>query len=239
MDLSQALAELYGACDSYTPPVTLDKAYRSLDPEVEARILKTPLREVSNEDAGDLFHVMQGDDEAFAYFLPRFVELAVSFETPFHFPDLPSIGEQVRRDRLLAEPAIGHAIEHVTNALWEVLLTRQLHSEIIEDIVQGSAWFEDSLQTRLDEWSATQHFAGQANLAAYVIYNLDSVRTRRRLRNDRDWRGRPQVEMEVGLWLRSKAIVERVCELARSTGAAGLVEACSGLKALHTAPAFR
>jgi len=238
MLLPEALTQLYAACANYPKPASFDDSYGPLDPEVAARVLNSPLTSVSPEDASPLFEVLLDDETAFAHFFPRLVELAVNFEAPFHFPDLPAVVERARRQRLLVVPEVRRATHNLGDALWEVLFATSLASESIENIVRASAWIADSLQLRLDGWSTTDHPSGQDNLSAYILYNLDSIRSRRRLRNDREWDDRPQHESEISLWLRSTDLMTRICQVARSTGEPGPIEACAGLRDLHTAPSF-
>ena len=239
MTLAQALDAIYASCGSHSKPGRLDDSYGALDPAVSGRIMTTALRELAPTDAGALFHVLIDDREGFAHFYPRLMEIAALPDAPFQYPDLPSILEQARRLGTLAVPEVATATKQTLNALWDVVFTRPLDPETLDNILLGSAWVWESLQSYLDAWAAVENLAAQANLGAYVLGNLDSLRMRRRLRNDREWEDRPQLEIEVGDWLRSRALAGRICHLARTTGEPRLVEACAGLQDLHTAPTFR
>ena len=238
MLLPEALTQLYAACANYPKPESLDDSYGPLEPEVAARVLNGSLTSLSPRDADSLFMVLLGDEPAFAYFFPRLVDLALRFESPFHYPDLPAVLERARRQRLLVVPEVRRATHDLVDALWELLFATALTAENIENIVRASAWIADSLQLRLDQWSTSDHPNGQGNLSAYILYNLDSMRSRRRLRNDQEWRDRPQQEIEIGIWLRSTDLMTRICQLARSTGEPALIETCARLRDLHTAPTF-
>jgi len=239
MTLPQALEAIYAACASYPKPASLDDSYGSLDPTISDRILTTALRELAPDDASALFAVLIDDREAFAHFYPRLMEMAARPDAPFHYPDLAAVLEQARRLRILAAPEIVAATSRTLHALWDIVFTRPLDPETLDDIVLGSAWVWESLQSYLDAWAAVENLSAQANLGAYVLANLDSLRTRRRLRNDREWEDRSKVEIEVGDWIRSRALADRVCASARTTGEPLLVGACAGLRDLHTAPTFR
>jgi hypothetical protein len=239
MTLPQALDALYASCATHPKPGRLDDSYGPLDPAVSGRVMTTALRELGPADARALFQVLIDDREAYAHFYPRLMEIAARPDTPFPYPDLPSILLQARRLGILAVADVATATKHVLSALWDIVFTRPLDPETLDDIVLGSAWVWESLQSYLDAWATVENLGAQANLGAYVLVNLDSLRTRRRLRNDRDWEDRPQLEIEVGDWIRSRALADRVCHLARTTGEPRLVEACAGLRDLHTAPTFR
>ena len=197
-----------------------------------------PLREIAPGDMDALFSVLVDDEATFAHFFPRFVELAARLDKPFQYPDLPSVLETARRLGVLADPPVAAATQRVLEALWQEVLARPLQPETIDHVLLGLAWLERSIQMQLDALLAVENLAGQVNVAAYVLFNLESVRARRRLRNDSDWQNRPRCETEVGEWLRSRALADRVCLLSRTTGEARLVEACAGLRQLHTAPTF-
>ena len=236
--LSQAVDALYVASASHSRPARIDDSYGPLDPGVAQRVMTVPLHDVAPADMEALFSVLFDDEQAFAHFFPRYIELAARLDLPFQWPDLPFILEKARRLTLLADPPVVAATKRVLECLWEAVLTKSLIPHTVDGILLGFAWLEGSVQAQLDAWMAVRSLAGQVNVAEYVLSNLETLRTRRRLRNCEDWKDRPQCEIEVGEWLRSRALADRICDLARTTGEERLVEACAGLRDLHTAPTF-
>ncbi len=238
--IHSAVQALYEASSSHAFPGEFDDSYHTLDPEVAARVLARPVRELSRDDADELFRVLWDDGPAFKHFLPRLIELAAAPWEPHHWPDLPELLETARRLKVFVDtPELYAPIVGVIESLWAFLYDSEAPAEHVEDILCGSAWCWDSLADRLSTWLQTPRPGAQVSIAGYLLFNAEALRTRRRLTNSDRWANRPAQEMEVCEWLRSAALWKHLCELAvPSTAHPSLVEACSLLNQLHAAPTF-